>query len=83
MQIAVIRVVSGVGFSSGWAELTLNTPPPLMPSCLMASWLAVGNRLIVCDPPSSVVAWAEAASDCTTPSPARTTATMKAMGSRT
>ena len=60
IEIAVIRFVSGVGFSNGWAELTLKIPPPLIPSCLMANWLAVGNRLMVCCPPSSVVAVADA-----------------------
>ena len=31
-----------VGFSSGCAELTPKKPPPLVPSCLMAIWLATG-----------------------------------------
>ncbi len=30
-----------LGFSNGWAELALKMPPPLVPSCLIASWLAV------------------------------------------
>ncbi len=38
----------GVGFSNGWAELTLKKPPPLVPSCLMAIWLAAGPTAIVC-----------------------------------
>ena len=56
IDTAMIRLVSGVGFSNGWAELTLKTPPPLMPNCLMASWLAVANRAIFCGAPSRVVA---------------------------
>ena len=40
---AVSRLVMAFGFSNGWAPLTLKTPPPLMPSCLIATWLAAGN----------------------------------------
>ena len=29
-------------FSNGWAELVLKKPPPFVPSCLMAIWLATG-----------------------------------------
>ena len=36
------RFVNGVGFESGWAELALSVPPPLVPSSLIASWLANG-----------------------------------------
>ncbi len=36
------KFASGVGFSYGWAELALKKPPPLVPSCLMASWEAIG-----------------------------------------
>ena len=32
-----IRLESGVGFSSGCAELALKKPPPLVPSCLIAT----------------------------------------------
>ena len=38
----------GVGFSNGCAELALKKPPPLVPSCLMAIWLAAGPTAIVC-----------------------------------
>ncbi len=37
-----IRLVIALGFSNGWAELALKMPPPLVPSCLIASWLAAG-----------------------------------------
>ncbi len=36
------KLVSGVGFSNGWAALALKKPPPLVPSCLMASCEATG-----------------------------------------
>ena len=36
------RLVRPVGFSKGWAEFALTMPPPLVPSSLMASWLAIG-----------------------------------------
>ena len=36
------RLVIAVGFSNGCAELALKKPPPLLPSSLMASWLATG-----------------------------------------
>ena len=49
------KFVHGVGFSNGWAALALKKPPPLVPSCLMASWLATGPMAIVCFAPSSVV----------------------------
>jgi hypothetical protein len=42
------KLVSGVGFSSGCAELTLKKPPPLVPSCLMASCDATGPTAMVC-----------------------------------
>jgi hypothetical protein len=32
---SVKKLESGLGFSNGWAELTLNRPPPFVPSCLM------------------------------------------------
>jgi hypothetical protein len=31
------KLLCGIGFSNGWVELTLKTPPPLAPSILMAS----------------------------------------------
>ena len=36
------KLLSGVGFSNGCAALTLKKPPPLVPSCLMASCEATG-----------------------------------------
>ena len=36
------QLVSGVGFSNGWAELALKKPPPLLPSSLMNSCDAIG-----------------------------------------
>ena len=43
-----------VGFSSGCAELILKKPPPLVPSCLIATWLAAGPWAMSCSAPSSV-----------------------------
>ena len=36
------KLESGVGFSNGCAEFTLKKPPPLVPSCLMATCEAAG-----------------------------------------
>ena len=41
------RLVSPVGFSKGWAELMLKKPPPLVPSCLMASMKPTGPTAMV------------------------------------
>ncbi len=58
---------SGVGFSNGWALLTLKKPPPLVPSCLIAICDAAGPTAIVCSlavarsvtvlPFSSLIGW--------------------------
>ena len=50
------KLLSGVGFSNGSAELALKKPPPLVPSCLMASWMRIGLCAMTCLAPSSVVA---------------------------
>ena len=49
------KLVNGVGFSNGWAALALKKPPPLVPSCLIASCDATGPSARVCFAPSSVV----------------------------
>ena len=36
------KLESHVGFSNGWAELTLKKPPPFVPSSLMTSWDPTG-----------------------------------------
>ena len=41
------KLVNAVGFSKGWAELTLKKPPPLVPSSLITSWEATGPIAIV------------------------------------
>ncbi len=38
--------VNGVPLSNGCAELALKKPPPLVPKCLIAIWLAAGPRAI-------------------------------------
>ena len=60
--------VQALGFSNGCAELAFMNPPPLVPSSLIASWLAIGPIEIVCLAPSSVVTSTEPASVCGTPS---------------
>ena len=71
------KLVSGVGFSNGWAEFAFRKPPPLLPSSLMTSCEAIGPRAIVCWAPCSVVAAAGAFSvwgmPCQTKKTARTT----------
>ena len=37
-----MKLVIGLRFSNGWAELALKKPPPFVPSCLIAIWLATG-----------------------------------------
>ena len=49
------KLVSGVGFSKGWALLALKKPPPLVPSSLIASCEATGPMAMICLAPSSVV----------------------------
>ena len=69
------RLLKGVGFSSGCAELTLKKPPPLVPSCLMATWLAAGPTATIWVLTTVESAWngwtsvtsREAAMVCTTP----------------
>ncbi len=48
------RSVKGVELSNGWAELALKKPPPFVPTCLIATWLAAGPRAIVWRAPSRV-----------------------------
>ena len=49
------QFVHVVGFSNGCAELALKKPPPLVPSSLMASWLATGPPVMVCCAPARVL----------------------------
>ena len=41
------QLVRAVGFSKVVAELALRKPPPLVPSCLMASMKPIGPRAMV------------------------------------
>ncbi len=45
------QFVHTVAFSNGCDELALKKPPPLVPSSLIASWLATGPPVSVCEPP--------------------------------
>ena len=76
-------LVQALGFSNGWAELAFMKPPPLVPSSLIASWLAIGPIEIVCLTPSSVVASTEPCSVCGTPSATIAIATTIDSGSST
>ena len=77
-----MKLLIGVGFSRGWAELTPKKPPPLVPSCLIATWEAAGPSAIVWVPPSRVVTVAAPSKVWTTPSATRIMATTSESGSR-
>jgi len=51
IETASSKLVSGVGFSNGWAALALKKPPPLVPMCLMVSSAATEPMAIPCSPP--------------------------------
>ncbi|MNG22872.1 hypothetical protein D3C84_1074120 [compost metagenome] len=58
METISSRLLQAVGFSNGCAEFTPKKPPPLVPSCLMAIWLAAGPSGMLCSVPCRVTAWA-------------------------
>ena len=68
------RLVNGVGFSNGCAALALKNPPPLVPSCLMASCDATGPIASVCRAPSTVVTTSYGLKFWITPRETRTSA---------
>ena len=70
-----------VGFSKGWAELALKKPPPLLPSSLMASWLATGPPVSTCECPARVD-MVESVKLCTTPPATSRIAATNDSGSR-
>ena len=77
------RLVKPVGFSKGWPALALKGPPPLVPSCLIASWeadRAAGDAL---GWPATVVTMWVACRFCSAPWAIRTTAATTAIGRRT
>ena len=43
-----MKLLKGVGFSKGWAELALRKPPPLVPRILIASCEAMGPYAMSC-----------------------------------
>ena len=77
------KFVSGLGFSKGWAALALRDPPPLVPSCLIASWEANGPRAMTCVPPSRVVTSWYGASVWIIPWETKTRVTIMQIGSST
>jgi hypothetical protein len=76
------RLVKGWGFSSGWAELALKNPPPLVPSSLIASWDATGPPSTCWVPPASVSTAVWGFRFWITPFATRTTAATNAIGRR-
>src|SRR5262245_23340856 len=52
-RIAIVdtKLVQNVGFSNGWLLLGPKKPPPLVPSCLIATNAATGPRQISCAGP--------------------------------
>ena len=77
-----IMFVKPLGLSNGCAEFVLKKPPPFVPSCLIAIWLAAGPPGIVCVAPATVVTWVDAWKFCTTPWLASTMAATNAIGTR-
>ena len=77
------RLVSGVGFSNGCAELALKKPPPLVPRCLMVSSAATGPVAMVWPPPCIGCAVMLAASVCGEPCQIMNTAISSETGSST
>ncbi len=73
--------MSEVGFSKGCAELALKKPPPLLPSSLIASWLATGPPVSTCGCPARVVI-VVSAKLCTTPPARSSSAATNDSGSR-
>ena len=71
-----------LGFSNTWAELAFRVPPPLVPSSLIASWLAKGPPGIDWVACSRVVAVSGPRSVCSAPWLSSTTVTTTARGSR-
>ena len=90
MSAAGIRTISSistklescVAFSNGIDELTLKKPPPLVPSCLIATCEATGPSARVWLAPSRVVTLTAWPSVCRTPWETRIRVTTKASGSR-
>ena len=72
-----------VGFSKVVAELALRNPPPLFPSCLIASMEPIGPRAIDWTTPL-MASWmlTVPASVCTAPWPTMTRPKTKAMGKK-
>jgi hypothetical protein len=77
------RLVSGSGFSNGCAALALKKPPPLVPSCLIASCEAAGPIASTCVSPSSVVSCSDGEKFWITPREAKASATTRLIGSST
>ena len=68
--------------SNGCAEFTLKNPPPFVPSCLIAIWLATGPPGICWVDPATVCAVVKPCVFWITPHASSTIATTNASGSR-
>src|ERR1700693_5165714 len=77
------RLVSGVGFTLGEAELALTKPPPLVPSSLLISCDAIGPPVIDCLKPSSDATSWYAWKFCGIPCQTRSRAPTKLIGTNT
>ena len=55
IEITSRRLLHGLGFSKGCDEFGPKKPPPLVPSCLIATSAATGPTAIDCAPRSSVL----------------------------
>ena len=71
-----------LGFSNGCAEFALSGPPPLLPSSLIASWLATGPPGMCWVAPVIVVTVCGSARFCTVPAAIRSTVATMLSGSR-
>ena len=76
------KLLIAVAFSNGCAEFMSKNPPPLVPSCLIATWLAAGPPGIAWRAPSSVCAVVKPWRFWITPWLTRMIATTNDIGSR-
>ena len=76
------KFVNALAFSNGMAELTLKNPPPLVPSCLIATCEATGPTDRSWSAPSTVFAVTAWPMVWSTPPATKRTATTIDSGSR-
>ncbi|MNY39020.1 hypothetical protein D3C86_1736830 [compost metagenome] len=76
------RLLHAVGFSNGCVEFTPKKPPPLVPNCLIAIWLAAGPRGMTWSTPCTVTAFTYCAKVCGTPCQTRYSASSRHSGNK-